>query len=124
MAKDENGNRIPTFPYVKFKMVKRIRKSKEEREKMDDDGNEFAEVAETHYLDLRSSHANQEHLLTMKKEGKVFVGVGNMEKLDPAVRAEVLGFINSEIGPRHPLLVEPSVMDAKVEKAKKDRANA
>lgn len=120
MAKDENGNRIPSFPYVKFKIVKRRKRA--DNDPQSDES--YTEFVETHYLNVASCHGNDETLRQMKRRGIKFVGAGNLELMPKENRREVEQFIRGETEEAHPLLREPSVMDQKVSKAQKDRANA
>lgn len=101
----------PLYAYASFQMVKKDRY-----------GNE---TVETQYLNLEGCHGDEESIDALRKTGKLVTGHGNMERIsDIKTRARLTRIVNEAMGkgldPR--LGKAPSVMDAKVAKAQKERA--
>ena len=98
----------PTFPYVEFQMVKK-----------DGTGNKRIE---TQYLNCRSCHGNAETLQQMVRAGKKLISYGNLDKLAAENRNEIANFVDGVTGVRlDPLFKAPSVMEERVERARKER---
>lgn len=99
----------PNFPYVAFQMIKKSRAGEPK--------------VETHYLNVRSCHGNAETLAQMVREKKKILGYGNLDQLNKGVAREIANFVDGITGNNlDPLLRTPSVMETRVEKAKRERA--
>lgn len=104
-------NGPPSMACVEFLAIKKDRYGNENKE--------------TGYLSMEGCHANEESIMHLVKNGRRIVGLLNAERIkDPNTRREVMGIVDRLTGKSvDPRLFEASVMDQKIEKAKKDRAN-